>query len=109
MKTLIYGVLFLIFAAMIVVLGDHYYDVYHSPASTDSTDEKKHSTKTETNTADNKQSNNSETQNQNVLASSIKTPPHFMAGFDWSLPTNTQISNYSGLIAEEGENPTVVI
>ncbi len=29
-----------------------------------------------------------------------KTPPHFLAGFDWGLPENTKVEPYSGFVGE---------
>ena len=34
-----------------------------------------------------------------------KTPPHFMPGFDWSLPASVKQENYSGIIAEDPNSP----
>ena len=34
-----------------------------------------------------------------------KTPPHFMTGFDWSLPASVKQDNYSGIIAEDPNSP----
>ena len=34
-----------------------------------------------------------------------KTPPHFMPGFDWSLPASVKQESYSGLIAEDPNSP----
>ena len=89
-------------------------DTNHKDQSANLTSEKHTNTNTKTspsteNAQDiNQQTNTLKTVPTNTIQIVEKTPPHFSAGFDWSLPENTQITNNSGLIAEENHDPKVV-
>ena len=126
MKSIIYSVIFLIFAATVIIVGDHYYDVYHSSlesvslSESSKSDDEIHTTEvvkghppTFSGKSITLPTSSPVFPYGNIPTTSLtlmesKQSPHFSAGFDWTLPTNTKITNYSGLISGEGTNTEVV-
>ncbi len=109
-KAFFYSVI-LVIAIAFIFIGDHFYDVYYSTADTGSRAESeeltKKSTQKPTSPTESIKSTNSDSISQSKLIE--MTPPHFLNGFDWSLPNKTQKTQYSGLISEEGRNPNLNI
>jgi len=108
MKGIFYSIIFLIFATAIIFIGDHYYDVYHLSSNPLLVNENNESKEKISKGASNASIRSPKILKNTVLSSSVETPPHFSQGFDWSLPSNTVTTEYSGLIAGEGNNPEVV-
>ncbi|MEH6455459.1 MAG: hypothetical protein V7749_04000 [Cocleimonas sp.] len=95
MKILSYITVFLFFSIIIIFGGEYFYDLKTADKNTIE-DSKKEPLK------------NTKANNKVVNRLIEKTPPHFSAGFDWSLPKNTQITKNSGLITGGRYNPKVV-
>ena len=100
MKKLIYLIVFIFFAIAIIFVGEHFYDLKYSSQHTET-----YPVSQQKNIVPIK---NSETKTAEKTVIIEKTPPHFLAGFDWRLPENTQITNNSGLIAENTHDPDIV-
>lgn len=91
MKTISYMAVFLLFIVVIIFGGGHFYDFSNAAINKGSNTHNEIKDSTQISTADLKLSN------KKVIE---KTPPHLLAGFDWSLPKNTQVTKDSGLLGE---------
>ena len=98
MKPIAYLFALVVFILVVIFGGDYFYQLKYTNAD---------SQQSVTNTAIENSSKLKDTENTNIKVIE-KTPPHFLAGFDWSLPTNTQITKNSGLITGENHTPKVV-
>ena len=99
MKYILYLIAFICLAVAVVFGGETLYEAFNKPSSI-------------VVSANNNSDNQTELANNAVAINnkniSKNPPPHFLPGFDWRLPANTQITKNSGLIAEESHDPTVV-
>ena len=101
MKLILTLIAFIVFATVVIFGGEYLYD-------------QKNANSTVANTANAKANLNLKQAEQqpkiNTNSKKIieKTPPHFLMGFDWSLPSSTQISKNSGLTGMHGHSPKVV-
>jgi hypothetical protein len=101
MKILAYSVLTIFIAAAVIFGADYLYEIKVAKPVLEQTNLQ---VKTQLNS--NKQS--VQTKSPNLQTSNFKviekTPPHFLPGFDWSLPDATEETEYSGLTAWKYHN-----
>lgn len=105
MKIILYLVVFLLLGTGLVFGVDHFYDRFHQTTSFEEKSVKENQSINAINKTDNHLEDPAVNLPQNIIE---KTPPHFLPGFDWRLPKDTLATDYSGLIGDENNDPSIV-